>query len=134
LRLIRQLNQEQGTAFLLSSHQLPYLEQICSHLAILHEGTIVLSDRIEALFEGNKTRIVIRCDQPEKAIELVEKSAMATLIEAEGSLLQFELLTGTPAKINQLLVSSGIEVSELTQKKESLTSLFHQITSVEGVQ
>ncbi len=134
LRLIRQLNQEQGTAFLLSSHQLPYLEQICSHLAILHEGTIALSDRIEALFEGNKTRIVIRCDQPEKAIELVEKSAMATLIEAEGSLLQFELLTGKPAKINQLLVSSGIEVSELTQKKESLTSLFHQITSVEGVQ
>ena len=113
---------------------MPYLEQVCSHLAILHEGTITLSDRIQTLFEANKTRIIIRCNQPEKAIELVEQNGLAKLDSAEEFLLQFELLNGNPAAINQLLVNAGIEVSELAQKKESLASLFHQITSVEGGQ
>jgi len=134
LQLIRQLNQEHGTAFLLSSHQLPYLEQICSHLAILHKGTIALNDRIETLFESNKTRIIIHCNQPELATELIESNDLAKLDSAEGSLLQFELTNGAAAIINKVLVSAGVEVSELSQKQESLASLFHQITSLEGEQ
>jgi ABC-2 type transport system ATP-binding protein len=134
LQLIRHLNQEHGTAFLLSSHQLPYLEQICSHLAILHKGTVALSDRIESLFASNKTSIVVGCDKPDLAIELIETSDLAKLTTAKDSLLQFELTKGSAAAVNKALVSAGIEVSELSQKQESLATLFHQITSEEGAQ
>ena len=49
LALIRRLNKDKGTTFLLSSHQLPYLESICSHIAILHQGKILVSDNIDDL-------------------------------------------------------------------------------------
>ena len=38
LALIKNLNREENTSFILSSHQLPYLETICSLAAILHNG------------------------------------------------------------------------------------------------
>jgi ABC-2 type transport system ATP-binding protein len=129
LKLIKNLNQEAGTAFLLSSHQLPYLEQICSHLAILHNGCIVVSDKIESLFQSHKTSLLISCDSPEKARDLVEKSGLATYQAIDGGQLQFELGSGTAIEINRLLVNAGIGVSELSLKQESLTSLFHSITS-----
>ena len=131
LQLIRDLNHEQGTAFLLSSHQLPYLEQICSHLAILHQGTIAVSGKIESLFEAHKTQILIACDQPDRAIALVEKAGVAKLKSTEQSLLQFELLKGDSAQLNRLLVQADIGVSELSLKRDSLVSLFHEITTPE---
>src|SRR5690606_31077562 len=49
LALIRRLNREQGMSFLLASHQLSYLERICSHMAILHEGRIACAGSLDSL-------------------------------------------------------------------------------------
>ena len=132
LQLIKTLNTEAGTAFLLSSHQLPYLEQICSHLAILHNGSIVVSDEIDNLFQRHKTSLLVRCDAPEQARSIVEQSGLATLQSIDGEQLQFELETGTAMEINRLLVSASIGVSELSLKQDSLGSLFQSITSAEN--
>ena len=59
LLLIKELNRKEGITFLLASHQLPYLEQICTHVSILHEGAIALSIRIEELFELEHTRAIL---------------------------------------------------------------------------
>ena len=52
LALITRLNREQHTSFLLSSHQLPYLEQVCSHISILSEGRIARSGKLDELLSG----------------------------------------------------------------------------------
>ena len=132
LELITKLNREHGTAFLLSSHQLPYLEQICSHLAILHDGVIAVSDHITTLFSKDHARIQLTCDDPVNAIQLIEKSIIARVESGEGRQLICELLEGDAAALNSLLVNKGIGVSELVQKQDSLTSLFYDITSDHG--
>ncbi len=128
LALIKQLNHESGTAFLLSSHQLPYLERICSHMAILHQGQIVVSDTVETLFQSRQTRLTIRCSQTDAAVQLL-RAKSAVLIESSSAteiVLQPTALSS--AQINQLLVENGIAVSELLIERPSLTSLFHELT------
>lgn len=129
LALISRLNREDGTAFLLSSHQLPYLERICSHLSILHRGRIAVSDRVDELFSDRPERLYIRCDQP-RAAELLldELPGIVRHGSGEDGRLCLELRDNTAGEINRQLVTAGIGVSELLSETPSLESLFREIT------
>lgn len=130
LALIARLNREEGTAFLLSSHQLPYLEQVCSHLSILHKGRIAVSDRVDKLFNAQSTRLLVHCDDVVRACAIVEDITGVQIEDtSEAGLLTLQLNGASPGLINQRLVQKGIMVSELVPERASLTSLFHQITS-----
>ncbi|MDT8428874.1 MAG: ABC transporter ATP-binding protein [Pseudomonadales bacterium] len=129
LALISRLNQEEGTTFLLSSHQLPYLEHICSHLAILHQGRIVLNKAVTDLFAANQLVLCIRCTETDRAMRLLQSATgvdQLTLL-ADGQ-LRMQLTDTRPEKLNALLVQAGIAVSELRPEQASLTSLFHELT------
>ena len=130
LALIARLNREEGTAFLLSSHQLPYLEQVCSHLSILHKGRIAVSDRVDKLFNAQSTRLLVHCDDVVRACAIVEDFPGVQIEDtSEAGQLTLQLNGASPGLINQRLVQKGIMVSELVPERASLTSLFHQITS-----
>ncbi len=130
LRLISHLNREEGTAFLLSSHQLPYLEQICSHIAILHQGTIVLSDSISNLLEQSSNMVLLKTDHVEQAREAIERLPTARVLDHDSEgYLQVVIEGMDSAAFNQHLVENQIPVSELVLKRASLASLFRDITS-----
>ncbi len=130
MALIRQLNAEEGTAFLLSSHQLAYLEKICSHLSILHQGQIVVSDRVDQLFNQQSSHLQIHCDDVVRACSIVQGIPGVSIEDdSEPGLLTLKLLQVDSAYINQQLVSKGIMVKQLLWERASLTSLFHSITA-----
>lgn len=138
LALIKQLNQEQGISFLLSSHQLPYLEQVCSHLAILHKGEIALSDEISNIFENKYTQLSISCNESQRAVLLLQNDPDIQIKNLEELKtnnfsskfhLELELQSIASSQINHLLVNQGIEVHELIIRKQTLSSLFRDLTS-----
>jgi ABC-2 type transport system ATP-binding protein len=133
LALISRLNREEGTAFLLSSHQLPYLEQICSHMAILHKGQIAVSDKVDTLFKIRQTSVIIRCDQQQKARQLLSANSDLKIISPPENGAEIRVHPGqlSSADINRLLMENGIAVSELIIERPSLTSLFHEITGTD---
>ncbi len=134
LTLISALNREEGTAFLLSSHQLPYLEKICSHLSILHKGQIVVSDHVEKLFNAQQSRLQIYCDDVVRACAIVQDIRGVRIEDnSAAGMLTLQLDKVAPALINQKLVEKGIMVDELLRERASLTSLFHEITSQDPV-
>ncbi len=135
LDLIARLNREEGTAFLLSSHQLPYLERVCSHLSVLHKGRIALSGAVTDLFDAGDTRLRVRCDDVVRALTLVQDLPGVHVEDTrEPGVLTLRIGHSNPAVINQTLVSKGILVSELAPERPSLTTLFHAITSADPVQ
>lgn len=71
--LIKELNRKEGTTFLLASHQLPYLEQICTHVSILHQGDIALSIKIEELLSHEHTRAILHTNGGGKALDIISK-------------------------------------------------------------
>ncbi len=129
LKLIKQLNRDQGTTFLLSSHQLPYLEQICTHIAILHQGQIQLNDSKENLLKESSTRVSIRTNHAKEARELLASHEGIEILPADSpDQLQVSLQQGDSATINAMLVNAGIPVAELIPHRASLDSLFRHAT------
>jgi len=129
LALIQRLNFEEGTSFLLSSHQLAYLENICSHLSILHQGKIVLSSRTSDLISPTESRLAVVCDHPDAARELLRQTVGVIRIEKKGQALMLTLDGIGPADVNHKLVMSGLSVSSLQPERRDLTAMFHDIVS-----
>ena len=129
LMLIKSLNQERGTSFLLSSHQLPYLEGICSHLAILHQGKIVRSGEKSALLRLETSKVRLRTTDPAGAVSLlrsVEGTSCSPGAVEEEVLVSSDIMTA--AVINSQLAQHQIPVYELATERASLSSLFRRLT------
>ncbi len=132
LALIKQLNKEEGTTFLLSSHQLPYLESICSHIAILHDGAIAASNTIENLLADTKHSLLLSTEERENALAyLHDRNDVAISNEEANGYIQLETTELNSAELNSQLVANNIPVSELILQKASLGNLFRSITSEE---
>jgi ABC-2 type transport system ATP-binding protein len=130
LALIKNLNEQDGTTFLLSSHQLPYLEQICSHIAILHQGNIAVSDTIEHLLSDSKHIAMVKTPDRDKLMACLDTIDASYVHEDSEGFYHIALGTIEPAQLNQHLVSNLVAVAELHIKRASLSGLFRDITSV----
>jgi ABC-type multidrug transport system ATPase subunit len=130
LQIISNLNSQQDTSFLLSSHQLPYLEQICSHIAILHGGRVALSDETASLLGHSVSTVLVKTDQTRAATAVIEKLDGCVLLQTDASgYLHVALQKLESATLNQALIAQQIPVSELILERASLASLFRKITS-----
>ena len=130
LELIQRLNKEEGTTFLLSRHPLPYLESICSHIAILHEGAIAVSGTIENLLQDSKHTLLLRSEPPSDALSFLKQLENITVINPDANgYIQLETAVLDSSELNRQLVTNNIAVSELILQRASLGNLFRSITS-----
>lgn len=130
LHIIKEENNVRGTAFLLASHQLPYLERVCTHIAILHEGSIALHDKTENLLASDALSVRVRSPQCPEIEELALADQRINLItQHSDDTVELSLKDLTSAELNALLVQGGISVSELSVVRQSLNSLFRSITN-----
>ena len=133
LALIRRLNKDKGTTFLLSSHQLPYLESICSHIAILHQGKILVSDNIDDLLANTNHSILLKTETEKTAIKFLEAQDDITVINKNSDgYLELSTKNVRSSDLTRQLVENQIAVSELVLKQASLGNLFRAITSEES--
>lgn len=131
IALILSLNRTESTTFLLSSHQLSYLEQACSHLSILHGGRIIASDEIEKLLENKKPKLTIRTQKQEEALILIKTRSEVRVLEARNEFkdsIIVELGDWEASDLNRFLVENGIAVDELRLDRPSVTSFFRDAT------
>ncbi len=128
LELIRTLNQSQGTTFLLASHQLGYLQQVCSHMAFLHEGSMVVNSSVEALLADHSERITLQTPDTSLALSTLSNIKGVELIDDNHHKITLALNGISSGEVNRQLVLAGVEVSELQRYKHSLEAVFHRLT------
>lgn len=134
LALIRRLNRERGITFLLASHQLSYLERLCSHMSVLHEGKVMASGSMSQLLKRERNSVRLLTSQPERATALLADKGLISQQSASSpertGLAEFacELDGIDSATLNSVLVAAGIDVHELRPQRNSLESLFREIT------
>jgi len=129
LSLITTLNRDFGTSFLLSSHQLPYLQSVCTHLSILHGGQIVASGSLGDLLKGSDAKLIVRTPDLASAQALLMQFDGIQGVISENNALSIILAGAKPAAVNRALVNAGIEVNELVHVCASVDSLFRELTS-----
>ncbi len=129
LRIIQQVHSDHGTSFLLASHQLPYLERVCTHIAILHEGSIALHDDLENLLTSQFVNVKVQSPQCARIAEIAEANHNIELKTQQGNdFVVLSLDEMSSAELNALLVQNGVSVSELQVVRQTLNSLFRSIT------
>lgn len=127
-QLIKSLSKEQGKTILVSSHLLSEIEQIATHILIIHQGKKMAEGPTASLLDPNKTIVQIKTlDDLEAKQKLIDSQYQPNVLERkEGLYLNIPKLS-IPA-LNAFLVASNISVLSL-ESKNSLEDYFLQLTS-----
>ncbi|MBI5871006.1 MAG: ABC transporter ATP-binding protein [Actinobacteria bacterium] len=129
-QLIRRLGQGERTV-LLSSHLMGELEQICDRIGVVKDGRLIKEGTLEDLRHGARLRIKVSpLDRARELIGALDGIGRLQTIDDEVLLIEIDLTRA--AEINGLLVSAGIEVSELCAVQDSLEHVFLSLTEEVG--
>jgi ABC-type multidrug transport system ATPase subunit len=127
-KLIKSLSKDQGKTVLVSSHLLSEIEQIASHILIIHQGKKMAEGPTSSLLDPNKTIVQIKTlDDADAKQKLMASAYRSNVLErTEGLYLRIPKLE-IPA-LNAFIVASNINLVSL-EAKNSLEDYFLQLTS-----
>lgn len=123
--MIRTLNSE-GITIIMASHLLDEVEKVCTHVAVLKKGDLLVSGQVDEVFSSDD-QIEIKADNM-PALQEIITAMPGVKIKSVNGVLQ---LSGdaSPAQVNEYCSSKGIILSHLVLKKKSLESKFIELTN-----
>jgi ABC-2 type transport system ATP-binding protein len=124
--LVAELSAE-GATVLVSSHLLSEVEQMCSHIGVMHVGRLVAQGTREELLAGTEAEATVETDQPEVAARIMRELGLGDVRPGHGS------VTGSlgriaPEKIVAACVHQGVPVTGFRVGRPSLEDVFVSLT------
>ncbi len=126
--LLRRLPSELGVTVFISSHLLSEVEQIASHIGIIHEGRLLFQGTLGELQEAHSAQLTLGVNQPDEASRYLTAAGWGVQIRADGMLGVQATTREDAARINRLLISHGMEVFHLAPAQASLEDIFLTLT------
>lgn len=115
--MIRHYNEEYGTTFFISSHRLFEIQQICSHMAVVDEGQIIVQGSVQDILQHTEYFITeIETNDLEKSAKILEDTDIAEDIVINHGKLKVHTTPENRSKIVALLVKNDIEVSTVVPR------------------
>lgn len=118
---------ERGTTVLLSSHQLGEVEQVATHVGILHDGISRFEGPLSELRAASKPALRLRAEPDELARSILATKG-SKLERTEDGLWVLQEPQQSAAEINRELVQAGVDVHHLEPHSASLEDLFLELT------
>ena len=119
-----------GRTVVLSSHLMGEVEQVCDRVGVIREGVLVAEGTVEEL--RGRASLRVRAEPIGEAARLVARLPEVAEVATDGALLDVRADVDAAAGINRALVTAGIEVSEITQRRASLEDVFLELTANGG--
>ncbi len=130
--LIRELGQEHG--IILSTHILPEVQAVCTHVQIIHQGTLVFADSIaglDARMQGAKLLVGLRHPPPLAALQDLPGVTEVETLD-DGRLRLHYAPDKNPAEaLAAKATMSGWGLYELSPERMSLEQIFVELTCKE---
>jgi ABC-type multidrug transport system ATPase subunit len=126
--LILQLNRE-GHTIIMASHLLDEVEKVCTHVAILKKGTLLLHGPVDEVLQSEDQIEISAGDI--QALQLVLRDMPGiNKIQLVNNVLQLSCHSSVqPAQINEYCMKKGLILSHLLLKKKSLETKFMELTN-----
>ncbi|AGZ42333.1 ABC transporter ATP-binding protein [Actinoplanes friuliensis] len=117
----------EGATVLLSTHLLAEVEQVCTHVGVMHRGKLVAQEPLSQLRADAAPRARVLTDQPAEAARVLRTLGLTELAEtaAEAS---GQLGAVAPEKVVAALVHDGVAVRGFTVEAPSLEDVFVSLT------
>jgi ABC-type multidrug transport system ATPase subunit len=116
-----------GVTVLLSTHLLSEVEQICTHVGVMHTGRLVAQGPLHQLRAGIAPKVSITTSEPERAATLLRARGHLDVVATAGGV---EALLG-PAEPEQLvgaLVYAGVPIRGFVVQEADLEDVFLALT------
>ncbi len=126
--LILRLNQE-GITIIMASHLLDEVEKVCTHVAILKRGDLLLSGPVDEVLRAEDV-VEVKADNLQELENTLQTMPGIKNIKLANGYLVLGIENGTTTKaINEYSASKGIILSHLLMKKKSLETKFMELTN-----
>ena len=126
--LIRKLNKE-GITIIIASHLLDEIEKVCTHVAILKKGDLLLNGPVNEVLLS-EDQVEVRAADMVLLQQALQKMTGIRKISGSEDILN---LTCEPAvtteAVNEYCIRNGIVLSHLLLKKKSLETKFMELTN-----
>jgi ABC-2 type transport system ATP-binding protein len=134
--LVKEIAKEGVTVFF-SSHLLFEVEQICSHVTIIHRGVSLVSDTLQNVsskFSGPTILQVEVAKLSDATIQKVKELPFVSNVSEDGNTLIIELKTrdDVRSQISQEITNSGGVIVSMSLKGPTLEEVFMQLVTKSG--
>jgi ABC-2 type transport system ATP-binding protein len=129
--LIRRLAGE-GITVLLSSHQLPEVQELCDRVAIVDRGKVVYEGALADLRRRGGTGYRLRTTDDTRALEIVRTHTGVEQVTAGEQGIGLQAQEREVGTLSLALASAGIGILALTPELATLEDLFFRLTETNG--
>jgi ABC-2 type transport system ATP-binding protein len=126
-RLIRRLA-EQGITVLLSSHQLPEVQELCDRVAIVDSGRVVYEGALSDLRRQGGAGYRLRTTDDTRALEVTRAQDGIEHAQGDHNGLGFQADERAVGALSLALGRAGIGILALTPELATLEDLFFRLT------
>jgi ABC-2 type transport system ATP-binding protein len=116
-----------GATVLLSSHLLPEVEQVCSHVGVMDNGALVAQGSLAELRASATPEIRVDTREPEAARQTFLRLGLAGA-RRHGSGVTAVLGEAVPEEVCAALVADGVPVRGFAVSRADLEDVFVQLT------
>jgi ABC-2 type transport system ATP-binding protein len=124
--LIQELAADDVTV-LVSSHLLSEVEQVCTHVGVMHVGKLVAQGTIGELRRTQQPRVTVETTDPAAAARTLTELGL-TGVDADGRRVAAALGDSEPEKVLSALVHAGVPVRQFTVDAAGLEDVFVALT------
>jgi ABC-2 type transport system ATP-binding protein len=125
--LIRQLNAE-GYTIIMASHLLDEVEKVCTHVAILKQGNLLLTGPVNEVLLSDDI-IEIAANDMNLLESIIAAMPGITKVSRGNNILIVNAGETQSNQINKYCADKGITLSHLALKKKSLETKFMELTN-----
>jgi len=119
----------QGITIILASHMLDEVEKVCSHVAIIKKGTLLIQGKVDEIL-GDEDLLELKADNMPELHNAIKEFAVFVDVKMESDKYVVKLSRKiSNGDINQYFFSKGIVLTHLASKKKNLEKQFLEITN-----
>jgi ABC-type multidrug transport system ATPase subunit len=115
-----------GTTVLVSSHLLAEVEATCTHVAVLHRGSVVAQGELTELLEAGDSGLLVSTPDVQVAVDALRNNRIPAREAPNG--VQVDLAVTTAPDVVATLVGAGVAVHEVRRQRTGLEELFARLT------
>ncbi len=127
--LMKRLYRE-GKTIIMASHLLDEVEKVCTDVAILKKGELVVSGKVNEIL-SNEDMVEVAAKDHAKLLQVLHAMAEKTRIIDENNVVKVFFPVGKAdlSAVNNYCFNNGVVLNHLSLKKQSLEARFFELTN-----
>ncbi|AGK96635.1 ABC transporter ATP-binding protein [Clostridium pasteurianum] len=122
--LIRDLSVKENINFIICSHILSEIQELCNKVSIINKGELISEGYVKDLLNQEFDEYFIDTSDLQKAKVILEKFEVVKSISIHDNIIQINIDKGKIGEINKKLALNDIDITSIKKKENTLESYF----------